>query len=81
MNYLFRTGRAQTGIAGTGTGFIPQPGSGSGGNGGGFGNGGGGFGGISSGGISKALGCLNDKVCRLSSNNFQCMIHMGQQFL
>lgn len=64
MNYLFRTGRAQTGIAGTGTGFIPQPGSGSGGNGGGFGNGGGGFGGISSGGISKALGCLNDKVGR-----------------
>ncbi|GKE29322.1 hypothetical protein Tco_1444706, partial [Tanacetum coccineum] len=56
--------RAQTGISGTGLGYIPQPGSGSGGNGGGFGNGagGGGFGGISSGGISKALVCLNDKI-------------------
>nr|GEU66081.1 retrovirus-related Pol polyprotein from transposon TNT 1-94 [Tanacetum cinerariifolium] len=68
--YGFELGRAQTGISGTGIGYIPQPGSGSGGNGGGFGNGGfgngggggGGFGGISSGGISKALVCLNDKI-------------------
>ncbi|GKB94243.1 hypothetical protein Tco_0980380, partial [Tanacetum coccineum] len=54
--------RAQTGISGTGLGYIPQPGSGSGGNGGGFGNGaaGGGFGGISSGG-NRHFSCSNTK--------------------
>nr|XP_043639382.1 keratin, type II cytoskeletal 1-like [Erigeron canadensis] len=59
--YGFRLGRAQTGIAGTGIGYIPQPGSGAGGaggfggsgGGGGFGNGGGsGGGGFGSGGGS-----------------------------
>ncbi|KAI3821774.1 hypothetical protein L1987_09346 [Smallanthus sonchifolius] len=66
--YGFRLGKAQTGIAGTGTGYIPQPGSGAGGSfggglGGGFGNGGGGgLGGIGGRVIAKALVCLNDKI-------------------
>ncbi|KAJ9546425.1 hypothetical protein OSB04_018968 [Centaurea solstitialis] len=66
-------GRAQPGIAGTGNGYIPQPGggiSGGGFGGGGFGNGGGGsgnngfggFGGIGGGVIAKALICLGDKA-------------------
>ncbi|KAI3687164.1 hypothetical protein L1987_80857 [Smallanthus sonchifolius] len=58
--YGFRLGKAQTGIAGTGTGYIPQPGSGAGGS---FGDGlGGGLGGIGGGVIAKALVCLNDKI-------------------
>lgn len=60
----FCSGRAQTGIAGSGIGYIPQPGSGAGSGGfGGIGSGGYGIGGISGRGISEALGCLNDKVC------------------
>ncbi|KAI3506057.1 hypothetical protein L1887_28412 [Cichorium endivia] len=66
--YGFWLGRAQTaGIAGTGIGYIPQPG----GVGGGFGNsgggvfgngGGGGIGGIGGGVLAKALVCLSDKI-------------------
>ncbi|XP_024993995.1 ATP-dependent RNA helicase A-like [Cynara cardunculus var. scolymus] len=65
------TRRAQPGIAGTGNGYIPQPGGGGGfgngggvGGGGGFGNGGGvgGLGGIGGGVIAKALVCLSDKI-------------------
>ncbi|KAM0013410.1 hypothetical protein Hdeb2414_s0044g00742861 [Helianthus debilis subsp. tardiflorus] len=73
--YSFGLGKAQTGVAGTGIGYIPQPGSGVGGGfggsgaGGGFGGSGGGgfgsaggFGGIGTGAIAKALVCLNDKI-------------------
>ncbi|XP_023765584.1 uncharacterized protein LOC111914074 [Lactuca sativa] len=64
--YGFRLGRAQTGISGTGIGYLPQPGGG-GGVGGGFGNGGGGIGGsggIGGGVLAKALVCLTDKIYR-----------------
>ncbi|KAL8249694.1 hypothetical protein R6Q59_006562 [Mikania micrantha] len=61
--YSFKLGKAQTGIAGTGTGYLPQPGTGGfGGGGGGFGGGGNGFGGIEEGIIAKALVCFNDKI-------------------
>ncbi|KAI7727941.1 hypothetical protein M8C21_015483 [Ambrosia artemisiifolia] len=60
--YGFWLGKAQTGIAGTGIGYIPQPGSGAGGGFGNGGGGGGGFGGIGTGAIAKALVCLNDKI-------------------
>lgn len=52
-------GKAQTGIAGTGTGYIPEPGSGGSSSSSGFGNGGGGFR-VED--LSKALVCLSDKV-------------------
>ncbi|KAL4579279.1 hypothetical protein LXL04_015417 [Taraxacum kok-saghyz] len=69
--YGFGSGKAQTGIAGTGIGYIPQPGGGGVGNGGGgfgngggvFGNGGGGgIGGIGGGVLGNALVCLSDKI-------------------
>ncbi|KAL8249693.1 hypothetical protein R6Q59_006561 [Mikania micrantha] len=61
--YSFRLGKAQTGIAGTGIGYIPQPGSGSVGDRfGGDGDGDDESRGIEGAVIAKALVCLNDKI-------------------